>query len=158
MTKFLYIFDIDGTLADDSHRSDFLIGSPKNWDAYFNRLEHDYPIENVRLIFNALNCHEFNGYTKLVFLTGRSAKYRKQTLAWLKKHIDPKIQDEDLYMRPENDFRDDTLIKYETYGQIRSDYPEHMFLGVFEDRERVVKMWQAKGVFVFDVSQGRGNF
>jgi len=31
----IYIFDIDGTLADVSHRLHYITGETKDWDAFF---------------------------------------------------------------------------------------------------------------------------
>lgn len=32
------------------------------------------------------------------------------------------------------------------------------FWGVFEDRHSVCQMWAERGLFVFDVAQGKGHF
>ncbi len=34
----------------------------------------------------------------------------------------------------------------------------HQILGVFDDRQRVVNMWIERGIWVFDVGQGKGQF
>jgi hypothetical protein len=58
-------------------------------------------------------------------------------------------------MRAFEDFRADDEIKSELADQVEKDY---RILGVFDDRKRVVDMWIKRGIFVFDVSQGQGNF
>ena len=35
---------------------------------------------------------------------------------------------------------------------------EYNILGVFDDRQRVVNMWIDRGIWVFDVGQGKANF
>jgi phosphoglycolate phosphatase-like HAD superfamily hydrolase len=37
------IFDIDGTLADATHRLHHVTGSNRNWDAFFQEAAHDTP-------------------------------------------------------------------------------------------------------------------
>ena len=154
--KHVYIFDIDGTLANDRHRSHFLQFGPKNWDAYFSRLKYDSPIVPVGQICRDLIEH---GSYRIFFLTGRSDLYRRGTLNWLQSHVHPSITEDQLYMRPKNDYRDDTVVKLEEYRKIEAILDQNeTILGVFEDRKRVVEMWRENGIFVFDVSQGKGDF
>lgn len=42
------IFDIDGTLADLSHRLHHVSGKPKNWDAFFAEADRDALIVPMR--------------------------------------------------------------------------------------------------------------
>lgn len=42
-----YIFDIDGTIADCSHRLHFITGEHKNWDAFYDACLDDAPINDV---------------------------------------------------------------------------------------------------------------
>ena len=46
-------------------------------------------------------------------------------------------------------------MKAEIADEIEKKY--QMF-AVFDDRKRVLTMWQERGIFTFDVSQGKGDF
>lgn len=41
------IVDIDGTVADLSHRIHFIEGEKKDWDSFYNNVEKDKPIQHV---------------------------------------------------------------------------------------------------------------
>jgi hypothetical protein len=58
-------------------------------------------------------------------------------------------------MRKYKDHRDDSVVKGEIADEIQKTYN---ILGVFDDRKRVVDMWSNRGIFVFDVGQGKGDF
>jgi hypothetical protein len=58
-------------------------------------------------------------------------------------------------MRAAGDFRPDDEIKSELADEVEKTYK---ILGVFDDRKRVVDMWIKRGIFVFDVAQGSGDF
>ena len=42
-----YIFDIDGTLADCSHRLHYISGENKDWDTFYKECVNDKPIMDV---------------------------------------------------------------------------------------------------------------
>jgi hypothetical protein len=58
-------------------------------------------------------------------------------------------------MRKYKDHRDDAIVKGEIADQIEENYK---IFAVFDDRKRVVDMWSKRGIFVFDVGQGKGDF
>ena len=142
-----YVFDLDGTLCNVSHRRQWVTTKPKNWDAWNAGISEDVPNAPV---LDAL--HTLSGSFRIVLVSGRSSEYRVQTEEWLKKY---RISYDALFMRATYDFRADDEIKSELANQVEKNY--HI-LGVFDDRKRVVDMWIKRGIFVFDVSQGQGNF
>ncbi|MFI6048662.1 hypothetical protein ACIBCO_01090 [Streptomyces violascens] len=74
----LAVFDLDGTLADSSHRQRFLDRGHRDWDAFFAAAPADPPLaEGVAL------CREAAGDCEVVYLTGRPERCREDTLAWL---------------------------------------------------------------------------
>jgi hypothetical protein len=74
----LAIIDIDGVVADVRHRLIHVEGRPKDWDAFFAAAPHDPPHpEGVELVRRLAEDHE------IVFLTGRPARCRRDTLRWL---------------------------------------------------------------------------
>lgn len=144
-------FDIDGTLANNCHRQHWVRSKPRNWNAYNKALIYDEPIEEVLEIF-----HIIKTYYHIFLVTGRSEDLREETIRWLQ--IRCNIYDYDyneIYMRKEGDYRDDSIVKMEIADMIEEDYN---IFAVFDDRQSVVKAWIDRGIFVFDVSQGKGNF
>ncbi len=63
---------------------------------------------------------------------------------------------DEMYMRPKDDYRKDTLIKKEIYeNHIK---PNHNLLCVYDDRLSVFRTWNELGIFVFTVNQGLFEF
>ena len=61
-----YIFDIDGTLADGTHRIHHLAETPKNWDAYFAKCDADTAHTHVVEL-----CRRLYRYADIVYVSGR---------------------------------------------------------------------------------------
>lgn len=139
-----YIFDIDGTLADCTHRlihidTDF---GKKDWDTFYSLCSKDQPIEDVCRIYREL-------HADVICITGRTEKYREQTEQWLN---DNDLPFHDLFMRPDGDHRPDYAVKQEIFEKhIKGKYK---ILGVFEDRDQVVKMWRELGLTCFQCCEG----
>jgi hypothetical protein len=66
------------------------------------------------------------------------------TQDWIENHVPLYPQDYVLHMRPDNDWRKDTVFKEEIYNEYIKDYWDVLF--AIEDRDRVVKMWRRLGV------------
>lgn len=155
--------DIDGTVADLSHRRVYLQSQPKNYPAFEKGIPLDAPIQHiidaVRKLYDA-------GWT-VVMCSGRSENTRATTEAWLEKHGVPYHA---LYMRkafevdadgnvviarsgnPKPDHRRDNIVKYELLQEARSHgYDPDI---VFDDRDQVVEMWRANGIAVVQVAEG----
>lgn len=146
----LICFDIDGTLADLEHRRGWLKTKPKNWDAFKAGIPHDGLIEPMAKMFRVLA-----QVNTVILASGRGEETRDMTHRWL---LDNGLWPfEKLYMRPENDYRCDSIVKKEILDQIIADYGQKPDI-VFDDRPRVVKMWRENGVFVADVYQGKEDF
>ena len=54
-----------------------------------------------------------------------------------------------LYMRKTGDKRDDTIVKEEIFKEFIE--PEYIVLGVIDDRNKVVRMWERLGLKVMKV-------
>jgi uncharacterized HAD superfamily protein len=146
----LICFDIDGTLADLSHRVHFWRESPKNWNMFKSEMVNDTPIEQICTIARTMHQESHN----VILCSGRSEDTRDMTEDWLSKHG---ITFDALYMRAEKDYRSDDIVKKELLDQIVFDWGQKPDI-VFDDRPRVVKMWRENGVFVADVYQGTEDF
>lgn len=145
-----FIFDIDGTLADGSHRIHHIVrtdGKPKDWDAYFAASLGDAPIEHMKAVAWALK--DANVLYHIVYVTARPAEYRDATIQWMMRHSMPAG---DLYCRPAGDRRDDDIVKIELLQRIRADGYEPIM--AFDDRTRVVKAWRAAGIPCAQVAEG----
>lgn len=142
-----YVFDLDGTLCDVRHRRQWVATWPKNWDAWNAGISDDVPNTPVLDVLRTLSVS-----FRIVLVSGRGSEYRQDTEDWLKKYS---VYYDALYMRVAEDTRPDDEIKSELADQVEKDY---RIVGVFDDRKRVVDMWVKRGIFVFDVAQGKGDF
>lgn len=153
MTKIpCYLIDIDGTVADPTHRLHFIQppeGIKKNWDAFFAACVDDMPIEHMcELVRGLIRDRHVTGIIPL-FISGRSDQYRHETRIWLdNQHLMPIP----LYMRRAGDFRPDYIIKAELLAVIKADNFQPVM--AFDDRAQVVKMWRENGIPCAQVAEG----
>lgn len=144
-----FIFDADGTLCNVTHRRQYVATKPKNWNAWNAGLISDTPNLAVKIVYQALRQ---SGEYDMIIVSGRSEDYKEQTIKWFTEN---EIFYDYLFMRKHKDHRDDAVVKGEIADEILQT---HNILGVFDDRQRVVNMWIERGIWVFDVGQGKGNF
>lgn len=148
----IYIFDLDGTLANIEHRLHFIQQEPKDWNAFFMAADKDAPIHEVIAVNRAL-AHA--GHT-LIMITGCDEMSRQITEEWLNKYM---VIFDGLYMRKHGDHREDSIVKAELLDHMIQDkrklriYPVEI-AGVFEDRQQVVDAYRARGLRVFQVAEG----
>ncbi len=152
----IIICDLDGTLADITHRLHFIQRDPtappdpswkQDWPAFHKACTGDAPIDDTLRVLEALT---HNKEYDLWIVTGRSEAARPETEAWLAKHL--RYWDR-LVMRPVGDYTPDHLLKHLwcLNGHIP---PAPRILCVFEDRERVVDMWRKLGLTCYHVAKG----
>lgn len=145
-----YIFDIDGTLMDTTHRQHLIDGTitPKDWPAFFEACDQDPPIPHMVELAWRLADH-----ANILFVTGRTDDVREKTLASFREHIGEwAAVSEDLYMRKAGDYRADTVVKSELMDQIiAAGWTPIM---AFEDRASVVTMWRERGIPCCQVAPG----
>lgn len=140
------LFDIDGTLADIEHRRKFVQCEKPDWKSFNARMGEDTP--NWPIV--SLYCSLWNtGDYDLILVTGRNEAYRKITEQWLTWNA---IPFGDMYMRGDNDFRNDHVIKEEILGHLLSRGRRILF--VVDDRQQVVDMWRRNGITVLQCDQG----
>lgn len=144
--KKVYVFDIDGTLADIGHRVHFVKNKPKNWKAFNASMSFDKPYHDMVDMVRV--CYSVDG-SSLVLCSGRGSENRFTTVKWLAEHNIPYHA---LYMRAEKDYRKDSIIKVELLNQIRKDFGEPFMW--FDDRNQVVEAIRAEGVRVLQVREG----
>ena len=132
------ICDLDGTLC--------LYGD-KN--PYSRDFENDILNSPVADVLYSLQIDE--ECPMIIFTSGRSEKYRAQTIDFLTKHFFYP-GDYILFMRADGDMRNDGLVKYEMYRD--NIYGKYNILFVLDDRNRVVDMWRSVGLTCFQVAEG----
>ena len=129
-----YIFDIDGTLAKFNGRGPFEYGKVLTDDM-------NTPVCDI---FDMI----FNHKKVMIVCSGRPESCREDTEAWLKKFA---ITYDHLYMRATGDDRNDAIVKREFLDDIVKKY---YVRAVFDDRDRVVKMWRDAGLTCLQVAPG----
>ena len=108
--KPLAVVDIDGVVADVSHRLHHLSAKPKDWGSFFAAAADDPPLdEGIRRVKALLADHE------VVYLTGRPEWLRKDTEKWLAAHG---ITGSALHMRRRGDRRPARQTKAELLAQL----------------------------------------
>lgn len=135
------IVDIDGTLALHVARGPYEA----------SKCDTDAPnkpiVEMVKRFYQ-------EGY-HLLFVTGRDKQWHQLTRDWLLNNIfggDGVYWRTGLYMRQDDDKRDDSVVKKEIYeNQIKGKYN---IFAVFDDRNRVVEMWRDQGLTCLQVAEG----
>lgn len=141
-----FLCDIDGTLADLSHRLHLIESKPANWDGFFAACPDDAPITPVITTVQLLA----DAGAGILMVTGRSDSIREDTTAWLMKH---RIPFHSIFMRKHGDHRQDNVVKGELLDEIQREYGDQI-IGAFEDRNQVVQMLRERGIKVFQVADG----
>ena len=162
MRKLDYLFDVDGTLLDITHRLKFIREKPKNWKAFRDPRQKnwDEPIIHIINIFNALRAAGHNTIIVTARTKDEEEDTRKTLVNWIPGMLDP-TEDMDyvipMYLRSYRDFRKDTVVKAEILEKVRMDgYKPEM---VFDDRPSVINMWHEQGLIVGDVRDpSKGEF
>lgn len=149
----MIIFDLDGTLADCSHRQ-YLVhnltrGVKPQWDEFFAACVHDKPVRPVIDVFLALLNER---KTEVRIWSGRSSQVRWDTRCWLDSHIGVWNWDLMLRMRPEGDHMPDEQLK-EQWLKIELGLGTRIEM-VFDDRDKVVAMWRRHGIICAQVAPG----
>ncbi len=139
------LVDIDGTIADISHRRHHVQGEKKNWGAFFADMEDDTVREDVMEIVRKA---DQEGY-ELFLVSGRPNTYRNSTIKWLNDNEIGKYF-AGLIMREEFDKRPDTETKLDILKLFGFDNVAY----VIDDRPSVIRMWRENGVKVIDVGGG----
>jgi hypothetical protein len=147
--KNIVIFDLDGTLAniDDRREKSMKPNGKLNWDKFSSDELIKTDLPNIPVIKTAKLFHQ-NGF-KIYVLSGRSINTKRVTTQWLKKYDVPF---DVLKMREKNDNTPDEVIKKEYV--VKLAILDNIFL-IFDDREKVVKMWRSLGLSCFQVNEGK---
>ena len=140
----IVVADMDGTLADCSHRAHHVAGEKKDWAAFLDpaAVAVDAPRKDVIERFR-----EHPGTH--VIVSARPEELRAVTENWILAHGIPHSW---LIMRPSGDRRPDTQVKEEILKTLLS---KAKISKVFDDRPSVIRMWRSHGITVEDVGDGK---
>jgi hypothetical protein len=150
----LYIFDLDGTLALIEHRRKY-VERPRgeqDWAAFYAACVDDAPNYPVIGTMEALRLAKADVW----IFSGRSDEVRAQTVMWLVDNtsfLTEELDESLLTMRPAGDYTPDDVLK-KRWLDAMLDEDRRRLIAVFEDRDRMVKMWRANGVPCFQVADG----
>lgn len=133
------IFDIDGTIADNTHRQHYL---KENWAAFFAEMKHDLPIHSIITLIQIIHRDRSTLRARVVLVSGRPECYRQVTEHWLSKYQIPYHQ---LLMRKDNDQRQDWMVKEDILTTLIKQSGEPPIF-VIDDRQQVVDMWRRHGL------------
>ena len=130
----IILCDIDGTIALHNGRSPF----------DYDKASEDTFDPRMKTFLNSISqCY------KIIFFSGRSEDSRDVTHKWLE---DNGFGEHQLYMRKSKDFRSDDIVKKEMYFEYIQ--PKYNVACVFDDRDKVVKMWRDLGILCCQVYYG----
>lgn len=129
------VVDIDGTLAHMNGRGPYDL----------HRVGEDRLDVEVRQVVRwAVD----EGW-QVILLSGREDSVYLETTNWLRDHD---VMADELYMRPADDKRKDSIVKAELFDTHVRDRFNVRF--VLDDRNQVVEMWRAMGLKCFQVAEG----
>jgi phosphoglycolate phosphatase-like HAD superfamily hydrolase len=149
MKTLTVIFDLDGTLALIDKRRQ-LAAKPNgkiNWKVFFapENIQLDEPNIPVIKTFQAMKAAGF----RVGVFSGRDAISKTETEAWLNENG---IAVDFLRMRPKGTFTPDDILKKDWMDEELA--MGHKIMCVFDDRDKVVKMWRENGISCFQVNYG----
>ena len=144
------VCDIDGTLADISHRVHLVDRSNNQkprWTDFFSKMADDTLRHHVKSLL-----HDTYADCDVVLVSARPEDYRTVTEERLKKHG---VRYNALIMRRAGDYRPDTVVKQEI---IDNYLPKMQIVMWIDDRRKVIEQVRKNNIPVLDVSEGKGNF
>ena len=139
-----FILDMDGTAALHMNPD----GSQRRGHFEYAKCSEDLPNERVLRLAEHLST-----FLQPIVVSGREdtcingAEVRRDTVNWLAKYSS--LLDYPLFMRKADDYRKDDVIKEEIYDLFIDG--RYNVLYALDDRPRVLRMWQAKGITTLGV-------
>lgn len=128
------MFDVDGVLADVTHRLHHLRARPQRWERFFAAADRDPLLdEGAKRLRVALDEHE------VVYLTGRPERNRRLTERWLARHALPTGP---LLMRRDDDHRPARWMKREALRRLARS---REVVSVIDDDPAVFEVLEADG-------------
>lgn len=136
--------DIDGVLADCSHRLHYL--NEKDYDKFYSEEEmlKDGAIREGIKLWNTLFTSSID--CALIFVTGRPYRTEKWTREWLKRYANCyNAEFATMLMRKDHDYRPSDIVKVETINKFLEENPYRKEKLFIDDDPKNVKAVE-KGV------------
>ena len=143
------VFDIDGVIADCSHRLHYIQGDNKNYDKFYSDDEvlKDKPIFNLgTILFNIRDINQQGAEVDIKFITARNIKCLAATTRWIQRNFGIISEEGDILMRPENDYRPAHEVKKDL---IEKHIGFENILFAFDDDVMVNEMYKRHGVICY---------
>lgn len=138
------VFDIDGVLADCSRRLKYIQGKDKDYDSFYSYDEilKDKPILNLDKILFNMQCSEGSDID-IKFISARNIKSITATAEWLEKYFSIMVEEGDILMRPEKDWRPAYQVKEDL---IEKHIGFENILFAFDDDDQINEMYKKHSV------------
>lgn len=159
-------YSINGIFAIDSEgRPCDQTGRPfkPDWKAFYEACDQDKPIRPVIDIFQKCVVTR-----EVQIWSGRCESVRDKTMNWLDANLSVNVDEFQIKMRPIGDSTPDDELKERWLNERCSDLMtatvsgknpvRHDISFVFDDRPKVIRMWQRRGIFVFNCCQHDQEF
>ncbi len=123
-----------------------------SWPAFFAACVDDKPNAPVITVLHSLRY----AAADIRIFSGRSDEVREETVTWLTTHTNLRPREllgPMLRMRKQGDYTPDEVLKKQWFDEL-STHDRMRLMCVFDDRDKVVKMWRDNGVACFQVAPG----
>lgn len=135
------VFDIDGTLLDETHRKEHR--DNKDWDTYFSLCDQDTPIQHI---IDLTHKYKNEGF-EVWLMSGRLETILDKTIESAKKH---NIYFDKIKLRGVDNKLPDYVIKPAWIGKYIG---LERVVAVYDDTDAVIEGFRKKGLNVIDVKQ-----
>ena len=135
-SKKIIIVDLDGTLANVTHRLHFVRQEHKKFDDFHAAAPNDTPHDWCVALMEAMH----NLGHPVYIVSARPKRLNGITLEWLQTH--KVVYDALFLLREDKDHRPDHEMKKDFIARVGLEN----ILFVVDDRRRVVDMWRAEGL------------
>lgn len=143
MTKNTIVIDLDGICGNTEARHHLL---DEDWATYHAALSTDTPIETTRAVLQGLSDANY----EILVVTGRPARYDRQTIDWLTKHSFPV---DEVLMRGDNDYRSEAEVKIglltDYFGSLE-EARANVLVG-FEAKDKVIEEMRNSGFEIWSL-------
>ncbi len=137
--KTCVVFDLDGVLANNTHRLHHIKQEKPDWDAFHDASFQDTPIWPAIRLFNACMAQGILPF----IVTSRHERARQQTFRWLNANK-LCIMTQTLIMRPNNCNDKAEIFKCDVMRRLQAN--DYYILCAFEDHPGVVAAYRAMGI------------
>lgn len=147
--------DLDGTVADCSHRLHHIIDpatgkkvphKQRRYDLFHKNSDKDLPIKAA---IDYIKKNYPQDKFSWVFITGRPDTMRMDSFYWIMLNMTKDRGVNPIFMRKASDMRPDEITKRELMEIAIETFGCKPIIA-FDDREGVIKAWRELGVEVFD--------